>query len=333
MRIGKLLCRAVCVGLGGIWLFACKPGVPSGVIPPDDLEEILYDYHLAQAMAENGARDSMDFRRYSYVRAVFDKHGVTEAEFDTAMVWYSSHATYLHEIYQRLRERYSGGVATLGAATGTGDVFANLDAQGDTANIWQGHTFVVLKPVFAENRMTFSLKADTTFQVGDVLLWRFDSRQIAHGRASETYAGFYVQYDNDSTAGVVRRVYSSNRVQLRLEGDTVHAIREIGGFVYCKPADDKEEPRFQILQDFMLIRIHQQLDSVQADTAKVVPAVADSLSTDSAQDVTPASNRRLSPTELRDSRPVERSINVVKEKPYRVIRGQTRGARTSRDRR
>ena len=308
MRIGKLLCRAVCVGMGGIWLFACKPGVPSGVIPPDDLEEILYDYHLAQAMAENGARDSMDFRRYSYVRAVFDKHGVTEAEFDTAMVWYSSHATYLHEIY-------------------------HLDAQGDTANIWQGHTFVVLKPVFAENRMTFSLKADTTFQVGDVLLWRFDSRQIAHGRASETYAGFYVQYDNDSTAGVVRRVYSSNRVQLRLEGDTVHAIREIGGFVYCKPADDKEEPRFQILQDFMLIRIHQQLDSVQADTAKVVPAVADSLSTDSAQDVTPASNRRLSPTELRDSRPVERSINVVKEKPYRVIRGQTRGARTSRDRR
>ena len=50
----------------------------------DDLEEILYDYHLAQAMAENGARDSMDFRRYSYVRAVFDKHGVTEAEFDTS---------------------------------------------------------------------------------------------------------------------------------------------------------------------------------------------------------------------------------------------------------
>ena len=78
MRIGRL-CRAVCVGGLGFWLLACKPSVPSGLIQPDELEEILYDYHLAQAMAENGGGDSVNFRRYSYIQAVFDKYGVTEA--------------------------------------------------------------------------------------------------------------------------------------------------------------------------------------------------------------------------------------------------------------
>jgi hypothetical protein len=60
----------------------------------------------------------------------------------------------------------------------------------------------------------------------------------------------------------------------------------------------------------------------------VVWAVA---SKDSVLRVVPADtvSRRLSPTELRESRPVERSIHVVKEKPYRVIRkpGATRTGR------
>ena len=325
MRIGRL-CRAVCVGGLGFWLLACKPSVPSGLIQPDELEEILYDYHLAQAMAENGGGDSVNFRRYSYIQAVFDKYGVTEAEFDTTMIWYSSHATYLREIYQRLRERYSGNVAALGAAMGTGDVFANLNAQGDTANIWQGQAFTVLKPLFAVNRMAFSVEADTTFRRGDALLWRFDSRQIAHGRSNEAYAGFYVRYDNDSTAGVVQRIYSNNRMQLRLEGDTARVIREIGGFVYCASGESDEEPRFLVLQDFMLIRFHKKVEPVKADTMQAASMVADSVPSgaDSVRNVSPTSNRRLSPAELRDSRPVERSINVVKEKPYRVIRGHTR---------
>ena len=335
MRVWKSLCKTICLSTGLWALSACKPGVPSGLIQPDDMEEILYDYHLAQAMAETGGRrDSVDVRRYRYVRAVFDKYGITEAEFDTAMVWYSSHASYLNEMYQRLRERYGDHVAALGAATGEGDLYANLDAQGDTANIWQGQAFRVLKPRFAEDRMTFTLKADTTFHRGDDLLWRFDARHISRGRTSETYAGFYVRYDNDSTAGVTQRLYSTTRAQLRLAGDTAHAIREIRGFVYCKPVDTDEDERLLVLHNLMLVRFHRKAEPEQADTARASAMGADSLGAvaDTASRHVPAgTNRRLSPTELRDSRPVERSIKVVKEKPYRVIRGNARAPHGSRE--
>ena len=87
-------------------------------------------------MAETGG-DSMNFKRYSYVQTVFEKHGVSEAEFDSTMVWYASHATYLNDIYKKLQERYSTHVSALGASTGENDIFAHLDARGDTANIWQ----------------------------------------------------------------------------------------------------------------------------------------------------------------------------------------------------
>lgn len=120
-------------------------------------------------------------------------------------------------------------------------------------------------------------------------------------------------------------------MQLRLEGDTAHAIREIGGFVYYKPSDEDKEPRLLWLRDIMLVRFHPQ--PVVVDTT-VVAAKSDSMdvaSKDSVLRVVPADtvSRRLSPTELRESRPVERSIHVVKEKPYRVIRkpGATRTGR------
>ena len=32
-------------------LAACKPTVPSQVIQPDDMEEVLYDYYLSNGMA------------------------------------------------------------------------------------------------------------------------------------------------------------------------------------------------------------------------------------------------------------------------------------------
>ena len=32
-------------------LIACKPGVPKEIIQPGDMEDILYDYHVAQALA------------------------------------------------------------------------------------------------------------------------------------------------------------------------------------------------------------------------------------------------------------------------------------------
>ena len=36
-----------------LMVIGCKPTVPSEYIQPDDMEDILYDYHLAEAMAKS----------------------------------------------------------------------------------------------------------------------------------------------------------------------------------------------------------------------------------------------------------------------------------------
>lgn len=310
----KVLCL-----LAALLCAACKPGPPDGIIRPSKMEKLLYDYHVAQSMAEHG-RDSVNFRRYSYVQAVFDKYNVTEAEFDSSMVWYSTHATYLNDMYNDMRKRYEEEVALLGVFSGEGDIFANLDAQGDTANIWSERTFHVLKPRFSEDRFTFSMEADTTFVPGDVLIWRFASRYVSVGKQGEAYAGFYVRFDNDSTAGVSFRVYSRSQTELRVDGDPAHQIEELGGFVYYKPPMEDDGSCLLFLNDMMLVRMHPEVEI--PDTIPVLtPDDSLRLAMDSAAAAqTPDTARRLSPTELRDSRPVEHSIHVVKEKPIINVR-------------
>lgn len=87
-----------------------------------------------------------------------------------------------------------------------------------------------------------------------------------------------------------------------------------------------------VLSDMMLVRFHLQKE--KEDTLSLKKDNRDSLSNDSLIRIQPfdtVATRRLSPTELRDSRKVERSIHVVKEKPYHVIRRSSgNGNRTHR---
>ena len=301
---GMALCLCLC---------ACKPGVPGEVIAPSDMEDLLYDYHLAQAMAE-ASHDSVDIRRRSYVLAVFDKYGVTEAEFDTSMIWYSSHATYLKDIYARIGRRLDDQLSALGASV-RNDQFAGLDAQGDTANIWNDKTFVVLKPTFGSDTFAFSYEADSTFARGDVFMWRMGVRYISRGALNDAYAALYVQFDNDSTAGITRRLYTNNDVQLRITCDTALTIRRVGGFLYYPNKASERSARLMVAGNMMLVRMHRHLEPRKPDTLAVKP---DSLLAggDSAAMLAAPDDRRLTPKELRDSRPVEHSINVVKEKPF-----------------
>lgn len=300
---------------------SCKPSVPLDIISPSDLEEILYDYHVAQSMAET-SNDSVSIKRHRYVKAVFDKHGITEAEFDSSMVWYSKHAGYLQNIYKSLRERYSSEVAALGAAKGGNDVFTGLSMQGDTANIWHEYPFCVLKPQYTEDKLQFTLTPDTTFRKGDSFVWRFNTRFISEKRKrNEVVAALYTKFDNDSVVGVTQKIYSDGKIELKLEGDTALNIVRVGGFIYFKKIQGQNDTKLLLLDNVQLIRMHSSLKPnvviTKKETTEQVDTIKTAADTIDADTVVSGKSHRMTPSELRDSRKVEKTIDVVKEKPYK----------------
>lgn len=92
---------------------SCKPSLPKDVLSKGKMTDILFDYHIALAMAqsENGGSEKNSL---AYREAVLKKHDVTSADFDSSMVYYMRHTELLHDVYKDLAERLDKEVVALG---------------------------------------------------------------------------------------------------------------------------------------------------------------------------------------------------------------------------
>ncbi len=257
-------------------LLACTPTVPKQFIQPDEMEDILYDYHLAQAMAMKKIDDSheMDMRRNQYFHAVLKKHHVTKEDFDTSMVYYFSHLARLKRIYQEVNERLSDEAKLLGTAVGEINRYSRYGASGDTANIWNDRTNLLLMPCPTMNRFDFTIKADTSYHKGDSFTFQFASEYIWQSGTKDAVVCIVSQYEGDSIVQIVRHVSVSGISQIRLPVNQEKRLKEMRGFIYLGTgaADDVTVRRMMFISDLQLIRFHNK--EVKHETTK-----NDSLST------------------------------------------------------
>lgn len=94
---------------------SCKPSLPGGVLSKSKMTDILYDYHLALAMAhmdDNGDKG----QSLAYREVVLRKHDVTSAEFDSSMVYYMRHTELLEDVYKDLTDRYNNEITAMGGS-------------------------------------------------------------------------------------------------------------------------------------------------------------------------------------------------------------------------
>lgn len=71
-----------------VLMFSCKPQVPDEYIQPDEFEDILYDFHLADGMANSNSESAdVPYDVTLYRQAVLRKYGITQAEFDSSLVY------------------------------------------------------------------------------------------------------------------------------------------------------------------------------------------------------------------------------------------------------
>lgn len=64
--------KLLALSLALLLMVACKPQVPSDYLQPGEMEDILYDYHLAQAMAQRNEGGSEAERMVAYREMVFE---------------------------------------------------------------------------------------------------------------------------------------------------------------------------------------------------------------------------------------------------------------------
>lgn len=257
-------------------LVACKPSVPSQYIAPDELEEVLYDYYVSQAMADVKNDDGrMGYHRRMYFLAVLKKHGLTEAEFDSSMVYYYRRADYLRKIYSHLQERMEREVS----GTTVTSVVHKYRIGGDTADIWRDKRATMLCPSIPYNRYDFELKADTSFRKGDSYLLTFNTDFLYQSGSKDATVCVAVKYENDSIATFYQNVTFSGLAQLRIPPEKNEKVRNMRGFFYLdRGRDESSTLKLMFLNNIQFLRMRSQKESVsKGDTISQQTTPKDSL--------------------------------------------------------
>lgn len=263
---------------------SCKPSVPSGVIQPDEMEDLLYDYHLADAMARQ-ASGNYDQNIIAYHTAVLRKYGVTTADFDSSMVYYMRHATQLHDMYENIAERMSKDAQAAGSSVGTGSDNENFNtASGDTIDLWKGPQSIVLIPNEPYNLYSFHFKPDAKAQRGDDYVLSLHSNFIFQDGMRDGIVTLALVYSNDSVASRVMHVSTPMDQQVVLtDGDSL-GVKEIRGYFLLNKNNqmNSSSTTLQLVSfdKIHLLRCHRKLEksagqpevAPSPDTAKPQPA-------------------------------------------------------------
>lgn len=293
---------------------SCKPSLPSGVLSKGKMTDILYDYHLALAMAhmdDNGDKG----QSLAYREAVLRKHDVTSAEFDSSMVYYMRHTELLEDVYKDLTDRYNNEITAMGGSAKEGGEFANLSATGDTANVWNLAASMVFMPVKPFNSTSFDIKVDSTFHKGDRLMLDFDAQFIYQDGMRNGVAMLAVQFGNDSIAQRTIMIQSTQHYSVELSDADSLGIKSVKGYFMLMNDDNgtgvssQTTLKLMFLEHIKLIRMHPQ-KPVAAPTGSAASASSDSLRKDSASSSSSSSGEK----------PGEQTFEMSSQKPVHPIR-------------
>ena len=293
---------------------SCKPSLPSGVLSKGKMTDILYDYHLALAMAhmdDNGDKG----QSLAYREAVLRKHDVTSAEFDSSMVYYMRHTELLEDVYKDLTDRYNNEITAMGGSAKEGGEFANLSATGDTANVWNLATSMVFMPVKPFNSTSFNIKVDSTFHKGDRLMLDFDAQFIYQDGMRNGVAMLAVQFGNDSIAQRTIMIQSTQHYSVELSDADSLGIKSVKGYFMLMNGDNgtgvssQTTLKLMFLEHIKLIRMHPQ-KPVAAPAGSSPSASSDSLRKDSASSASSSSGEK----------PGEQTFEMSSQKPVHPIR-------------
>lgn len=242
-----------------LFLSSCDVKIPEDVIAPPKMEQLLYDYHLVQAMSsEYSSADYMEKLFYDYV---FKKHNVTKEHFDSSMAWYNRYPKHLQKIYLSLETRLELEVEELNTSGISSGLMVLLDTariEADSADLWAGpqNMFLSSNHLYSHFTFGFDVPEDSALLPGDSLSLSFNTLFVNEGRdeiKQKAHVAMLLKYTDGSSAAHGIDVTTPGRYAVSFERNADCGISAMSGFVYYSDNDSLSKAKM-ILSNISLMR-------------------------------------------------------------------------------
>lgn len=229
---------------------------PGGVLSQNEMADLIADLQLADAYIETHSNDfESDSSKMVIKQSVFKKHGITQKDYDSSLVWYAHNMEDYIKAYdkaaKKLQQRYDkldkgkGGndqmqnMAEAGVPQGMPTHNANpaphgikkrklgTDIKADSTDLWQGKRSYLLAQGDKRGFIPFDIRPDADKKPGD----RYQLAYKLNRGGNEFKVSLNVDYIDGGTTQITRGTNSDGWVTIDIQSDTARQVRRIYGYV------------------------------------------------------------------------------------------------------
>ena len=155
----------ICCIITLICMAASCSRVPKHILSERKMRVVLYDMLLAEAMVDvkNESFPTNADRQMVY-DAVFSKHRITQAVYDSSLIWYGKHMDLYMSIYKLVLKDVNENYNALGAIN-SNMLSGDMSLQ-DSIDIWISKRSEIFKPELTFNTVTFDISPESPYPAG-----------------------------------------------------------------------------------------------------------------------------------------------------------------------
>lgn len=181
---------------------------PDGVMTRREMQAFLIDLHLTEGvlMSESSLSEN---EKASYYQALFQKHGISKAEFDSSLVYYTKNPKMFERIYAKVTKHIENVKADVEAGKYLPEIPDSIRLKPAEVNIWQ----TVTSFTFPEDTLPLNLRfglANDYLQTKDVYRFSFRMRTFPHDSVKSGYTVFRIHYAGGRTDTLFRQVLNDS---------------------------------------------------------------------------------------------------------------------------
>ena len=260
-----------------VLLVSCDK-TPGGVLSVNEMADLIADLQLADAYIDAHSSDfDTDSTKLVMKQSIFKKHGITQRDYDSSLVWYAHNMEDYAKAYDKavgkLKSRYDkldkggksddehkDGDLTIAEGGPThnpiphpGNINRQLknlstDTKGDSVDLWQGQRSYMLTQGARRGFITFDIPPDPNKRVGD----RYQLGYKLTRGGNDFKVSLNVDYTDGGTAQITRSTNSDGWVFIDIQSDTTRHVRRVYGYV----SYDIKRGQAAFVDSMMLMRTH-----------------------------------------------------------------------------
>lgn len=234
----------------------CRVHRPDDIMSPRQMERILYDYHLAQAVVNELPQED-HYERDAYLNWVYEHNGITQEDFDHSLVWYTRYPKEFYKVYRRLNSRIESDYQqALKAESQLKNEAVRIES-GDSVDLWYQNRTLLLNTSVQMSKVAFVIGNDTAFHTGDTITLNTAVRFISHTDSvpQTAYMAMSVYY-SDSISTRDTLMFESGLSSLSVVLDSIRIFKQLRGSInYIDTTDTRSAMMY--VPSVSLIRRHK----------------------------------------------------------------------------